>query len=377
MKDKKNWQIALLLVAVTFIVYLTFCQKEYIVLNYFLPLANSILHGKLDINCALPLNELVNSSGKCFVVYPPAPAISLIPFAIFFGDKISQTYPGIIFASLAVGFFYLYLAEVADKKTAILLSVFLAFGTNFFLTSLSGRSWYFAHVCSVLFLAISLLLAQKKQPFWAGLFLSFAGMSRIPVLLAVPAILYILKPKKMDWIKFLAPYAIIIGLYLIYNYFRFGSVFETGYSLIPGVLEEPWYSQGILSLSYIPRNLEVMFSAMPQFIGKFPFVVPSTYAMAIWLVSPALILSAFALKNRLSLVCFLTFWLVMIIDFMHGEVGFSQLGYRFSLDGILLLIIAMIPVVKSRFNLSYVLISLSVFINLFVVFEFTFGLFRP
>lgn len=374
---KKNHPVALLLSILTFVVYLIFCKKEFEVLNYFLPLANSLLHGKLDVNCALPLNELVNSAGKCYVVYPPMPAIALIPFALIFGNNISQVYPGIMFASAAVGIFYLFLRRLIDQPRAIALSLLLAFGTNFFLTSLIGRSWYFAHVLAVFFLACALLFAYDKKSFWAGLFLVFAGMSRLPVLLAFPALVYLIKPTKKDYIKFFTPYVAIIILYLIYNYLRFGSFTQTGYSLIPGVLDEPWYQQGILSLSYIPRNIVVMFTAMPDYSNKFPWFIPSTYAMALWLTTPATVLVAWCLKNKLSLVMFLTFFLVLSLDFLHGEVGFSQFGYRFSLDGILLLIIALIPALKVKPNLSYTLIGLSILINFYVVLEFALGYFKP
>ena len=377
MNMRKNWMMFLGIFSLSLVVYLIFCKKEFEVLNYFLPLANSILHGKIDISCALPLNELVNISGKCFVVYPPAPAIALIPFALIWGDKISQVYPGIIYASLAGGIFYLYLSHLTTKKHAAILSIFLMFGTNFFLTNLIGRSWYFAHVLSVFFLALALLFAVKKKAFWAGLFVALAGMSRLPILLAFPALLYLIKPTKKDYLKFFAPYIAVVVLFLVYNKVRFGSPFQTGYSLIPGVLDEPWYQQGIFSISYIPRNLQAMLLSFPVYTSSFPWLIPTTTSMALWLTSPALLLLGYTLKNKLSLVMMGTFVLVILTDLMHGAVGFSQFGYRFSLDGILLFITALIPVLKTRVNLTYSLIALSILINFYVVFEYALGFFRP
>ncbi|MCV4933129.1 hypothetical protein OFC23_32155, partial [Escherichia coli] len=47
---------------------------------------------------------------------------------------------------------------------------------------------------------------------------------------------------------------------LSYNYARFGSFLDFGYSRIPGVLAEPWYNHGIFSIYYIPRQIwEMLF----------------------------------------------------------------------------------------------------------------------
>ncbi len=374
---KRDTKIFITLLIFFLAVLAFFCKKEYENLDYFLPLANSILHGKFSVNCNLALNELVNIKNRCFVVYPPAPAIALLPFALLFGSKLSQVYPGIIYASLAGALFYLVLRRLTKEPEAIALSLFLMFGTNFFMISLIGRSWYFAHVTGIFFMVISVLFALKKKPYLAGIFLGLAGMSRLPMLFAFPAVLYLLKPTKKDYIKFFIPVSAVVLIFLAYNYYRFGSIFQTGYSLIPGVLDEAWYKQGIMSLSYIPRNLKAMFLQMPEYISVFPWFVPKTYAMALWLTSPALLLLVFGLKDKRSLVMMLSFALIIFTDLMHGAVGFSQFGYRFALDGMIFLIIAMIPALESQPILSLSLIFVSVVINFYAVLEYALGYFHP
>lgn len=374
---KKINKIFVALVILGLIVYGFFCKKPYEILDYFLPLSNSMLRGRLDVSCQLPLNELVNVSGRCFVVYPPAPSFALLPFAILFGTKLSQVYPSIIYASLAGGIFYLALRKLASEAEAFALAILLMFGTNFFMITLIGRSWYFAHVMAVFFMALSILFALYKRPTLAGLFIALGGMSRLPMFFAFPAILYLLKPAKKDYLKFFTPLVVLGVIFLLYNWVRFGSPTETGYSLIPGVLDESWYKQGIISLSYIPRNLNAMFLAMPEQIRQFPWFIPSTNAMALWLTTPALVLLLLGLRNKLTLVMVGSFILVIFTDLMHGAVGFSQFGYRFALDGILLLIIGLIPVVKKYPLLTYAMILLSVTINFYVVIEYYLGIFQP
>ena len=346
-------------------------------MHYFLPLANSFLHSKLYIEGYDNLNELVVNQSRSYVVYPPMPAVLLVPFALFFGVEISQVYPTIIFASLAGAFFFLFLLKLTKAKNAVILSALLLFGTNFFMTSLIGRSWYFAHICAVLFLAIALYFAESKKPVLAGLFYVFAGLSRLPVLLAFPALLFLLKPKIKDIYKFFTPVVVLLILYAEYNFIRFGSFTQTGYSLIPGVLDEPWFKEGIFSVSYILRNLEAIFLYFPKFINQFPFVSISPIGLALWIVTPALLLLVFVWKNRLSRVMILTSLLVLLPSLLHGSVGFSQFGYRFSLDAILLLITALIPIVETKPRLAYVLIAISVLINFYVVILYHLGYFQP
>lgn len=374
---KKNWTVAFFIFLLTLIVYFIFCKKTYEELHYFLPLANSILHGHIDVKCVVNLNELVNHGGKCFVVYPPAPALVLLPFTLLFGMKLSQVYPQILLSAGAGAIFYLFLTKLTKPKNALVLSLLLVFGTNFFMTSMIGRSWYFAHICAVSFLTFALYFARDKKPYLSGIFLVLAGLSRLPVFLAFPALLYLIQPKKSDYFKFLLPLICGALLFALYNFLRFESIFQTGYSLIPGVLDEPFFREGIFSIAYIPRNLEAIFISLPDFSRKFPFVVPNYASMSLFLTTPALILLFASFKNKLSRVMILTSLLVLIPSFLHGTIGFSQFGYRFSLDCILLLIVALIPALEKLPRFFYLLFVLSILINFYIVILFYFGIFSP
>jgi hypothetical protein len=93
-----------------------------------------------------------------------------------------------------------------------------------------------------------------------------AVLSRLQVVLAFPLILY------LNWNQFknikklfsfglgMAFFGIVYG---IYNYLRFGSFMETGYGLIPGVLSEPWFQNGLFNLKNIPNHLKIIFTAWP------------------------------------------------------------------------------------------------------------------
>jgi len=68
--------------------------------------------------------------------------------------------------------------------------------------------------------------------------------------------------------------AIFILLNAIYNYARFETPLDISYYLIPDILEEPWYQNGIFDISYIPRHLKVIFWGLPKLIDEFPFLLP-------------------------------------------------------------------------------------------------------
>jgi hypothetical protein len=231
---------------------------------------------------------------------------------------------------------------------------------------------------------VSLIFAANKKPFLAGLLFSGAFLSRLPVILLLPAVTYILSKdvKKQEWHKYVmwfgSPIVLMIIAFALYNLARFGSLTETGYSLIPGVLEESDYANGIFSLSYIPRNLKIMFTQMPSLFSSYPFFLPNLIGMAIWLTTPALLLLPFSRTKNLTVYLFAASCILAAVpSLMHGTSGFSQFGMRFSLDYIVLLIL-MLGYAFRRVKLPIVisLLIVSIIINLWaVIAHYQLGLF--
>src|SRR5258706_14448599 len=86
-----------------------------------------------------------------------------------------------------------------------------------------------------------------------------------------------------------------------YNLVRFGSPLDFGYGLImsrdgQSVLDEPWYTHGIMSPLYIPRGLFAMLGRQWDFVDDFPWLHPTwagqavTFTMPLlgWLIPPPL-----------------------------------------------------------------------------------------
>lgn len=78
---------------------------------------------------------------------------------------------------------------------------------------------------------------------------------------------------------------------MAYNFARYGTIFDVSYVLIPGVLEEPRYAQGIIYWScYLPINLHVLLFQQPILIERFPYFVPSTLVLSLFIATPAYLL---------------------------------------------------------------------------------------
>lgn len=379
----KKISVALIVFILSLIVYLLFCQKTHQNLDYFVPLAHSFLHGRLDVQPRPELNELVLSHGKYFVVYPPAPAVILLPLVAIWGLNFNQVWASVVLAAGAMALFYLLAREFTKKDTiALAVTALFGFGTNFFFTTLSGSSWYFAHICAVFFMVLGLFLAVRKHPLLAGVSFALMFLSRLPTFLALPVFVYLIisknkKNRSRATLEFLLPIIVAIIIFAFYNWARFGSFTQTGYSLIPGVLQEPWFQRGIFSFSYVPRQLQAIFWSFPQISTRLPFFLPSRYAMALWLTTPALILLIFVkLKDRITRWFLLSALLVAIPSLLHGTVGFTQFGYRFSLDFIVLLLVPLIFVFeKLNWRIWAIFVGLSIAINLWVAILFVLKIF--
>jgi len=136
----------------------------------------------------------------------------------------------------------------------ILGSLFVApIGDTYYGTfALYEGSWFTAQAASVVFAQITVIVMLRKKYYVAsyatGLALLFTGLLDIPISLVI-------RKKWRDLFSFsitLVPFAIF---YMAWNDYRFGSIWQTGYSLIPGFLLEQWYRGGIVNVAYLPKNL--------------------------------------------------------------------------------------------------------------------------
>lgn len=318
--------------------------------DYFVRLADAFLHGRLYLTEAPSwLNELVPGGGGWYVVYPPVPAVMLLPFVALFGPTFPQNVASCLYAGVTVGLAWLLFGRFAlDFRRRLVLTAVFGVGTVFWYVAEVGSAWYLGHVCAVMFSTAAVLLAlDRRWPVAVGLLLGLAAISRLPVALASVGVwLLILRvgwPIRIPADRSLAirqtvgfgiGMAIPVGLYFLYNIARWGTLLDRGYTLIPGVLEDPIYSEhGIFSIEYLPRHLYAIVFRSWNYVDDPPFLQPNWYGLGLFLTTPALLwLVRARIRDPRVFASVVATALVAIPIVTHGNVGLAQFGYRFSLD---------------------------------------------
>ena len=319
--------------------------------DYFVRLADAFLHGRIALDAAPSwLNELVpaaNGSGW-YVVYPPMPAVLLVPFVAAFGTGLAQQVPACLFGGLSVGLVWLVLGRFAltPRARALLTAVF-AFGTVFWYVTEVGSAWYISQTVAVLFATAALLPAlARRAPFVVGLLLGCATLARLPVGLTAP--FYLAMLLGLEWpprlpadrraaLRTVAGFALGLAIpmaaYALYNLARWGTIADLGYVRIPDIEADQFYQQGLLSLSYIPRNLYAIFLRSWNFVDSPPWLQPSWWGLAVPLTTPLIVwLGRIRPRDPRVAYAMIGAGLALIPIITHGNVGVTQFGYRFSLD---------------------------------------------
>jgi hypothetical protein len=317
------------------------------------PLAEAFLSGQLHLTEDRPWLELVpRPGGGQFVPLPPVPGLTLVPAAVVtgpgtpWGELDGNVYASIVGGlNVALAWWLLHGWDVALPPRRWLVVGFA--GTTHWWVAGMGGPHHYAQLCGVLFTLVALNLAVRARwPLAAGLCLGLAAGSRLPMGLALPVLLGLYgggwRPHR-SWIPILVGLAVPAIAVAWYNVARFASPFDFGYARIPSgedglVTDEPWFSEGLLSLTYIPRHLEVMLFALPEVVSQPPWLRPNLSGMSLLLTAPFLFL-AFLARGRHAGLLWIGVALVMAPNLLHGSWGFAQFGYRFILDAVPLLLL--------------------------------------
>lgn len=305
--------------------------------NYFEVTARSLIEsGSVFLPPASAyFNELIPTEQGEVMVGMPFP---LVPTLL--GIKVGLTEFEVtqVGVALSAMIMYLILRSLEMSRWRATLGTILYFvSTPLLFFFVNPGYWFSAQVWAVVGCEIALLSYFYKRYVWCGVGVGVALLSRlnVGVVAAVGFFLLIAQLKKDKLLSqyFLPLTAAGISV-LAWNYLRFGSIWQTGYSLIPGILSEPWYSHGIMNISYILPNL---WHYLTQYdIGRGLGIV---YAQPYLLLLPWLV----SRKNLwLVLIGLAQFALVMV----HGERGGYQLDFRYLTDGLWILF----PVVASKYS---------------------------
>lgn len=343
--------------------------------DYFTRLSSSFLAGRIYLTQNPPwLSELIPAGpNKYYVAYPPMPAIVSMPFVFVFGNKFEQQFLAHMIGAGIVALTMLISWSIKkNKKLLVWTGILTGFGNIMWFLSAGGSSWYLGQISAAFFLTFALYESlNKKRPFLIGILLGAAYLSRIHTIISFPVFLFLLHDKK--WLKNYILFGLgtlpFVFFDFVYNYLRFGVIWDKAYFILPGVLNElnkPWFIKGVTNPAYIPGGLAAAFWSFPIILNKAPFIEPSWSSLAIWITTPAFIFAFFSpLKERLTQFLWLAVVLIFGIVLMHGGTGWAQFGYRFAVDFYPFLILLTIKgVAKTGLKpIHWILLFVSIFVN--------------
>jgi hypothetical protein len=364
--------------------------------DYTSRIALAILQGDVGLRQPAPswLNEMVPANGRYYSVFPLGAVLSMMPVAALQKLKLVHDFPGRALAALiaALCVWFLFRLSVIGTKSLpkrILLSVLPIFGTWTWCNLGFGGAWQLALGLALLGQVAALyFILVEFRPLLAGACFALAIGNRTELTLCLPIFIYFLArqvaPEAKSWkavaqqsrersrvfIYFLIV-PVVLGLFTaLYNFARFHSIFDFGYSHIPNVLEEPWYRHGLFSLHAIPWNVHKMLFEGFRDAPNFPFISFYPFGCSIFLASPSLVL-IFREGGPHKVAAWIAIGLLTFALWAHGNPGGWQFSYRYAmvlLPWMFLLLLGNGPAKISAIEASLFVVSLT--INALATYQF-------
>lgn len=267
------------------------------------------------------------------------PAVLALPFRLLLKENFQQQFLAHILGTLTVILTMILSYRIKKNwKLSIWSGMLIGLGSIVWYLSATGSVWYLGQVASLFFLTAALAESfRKKRALLIGVFIGAAFLSRLHTILSLPLFIFLLGVNRKNVFKKLLLLGLGMAPFFLfnfyYNYIRFGTIFDKGYFLVPGILTEPWFSKGMLNIAYIPEHLRILFLSLPKILTHFPYIEPSWYGLSILITTPAFI---FALKpsfkENLIKMLWLSISLIFIIVALRGGTGWTQFGYRYAVD---------------------------------------------
>ena len=335
-------------------------------LDYTADIASALLRGDLGLREQPPewLNEMIPQGNRYYSAFPLGAVLSMIPVALLQKARLIHNFPAHFLASLIAGccvYFFFQLAkafgadysslEPSSLPRRILLALFPVFGTWTWCNLGFGGAWQIALGLALLGQTAALYFTLvRPSPLVAGTFFALAYGNRTELLIIAPLYLYFFWQRsdrtaalwsrstlKQELVKngpmvirFLSVPLCLAILTAAYNFARFHSIFDFGYTHIPEVREEPWYEHGLFSVQAIPWNIYTMLFQGFASVSYFPYIEPNGFGCSIFLASPFLCL-LFREGGKYKIVAWMAIAVLTLVLWCHGNPGSWQFSYRYAM----------------------------------------------
>ena len=335
-------------------------------LDYTTDIASALLRGDLGLREKPPewLNEMIPHGDRYYSAFPLGAVLSMIPIALLQKARLIHNFPGHVLASLIAGccvYFFFQLAkafganysslEPSSFGRRILLALFPVFGTWTWCNLGFGGAWQIALGLALLGQTAALYFTLvRPSPLVAGTFFALAYGNRTELLITAPLYLYFFWQRSDRtaalWsrsmlkqelgkngplaIRFLSVPVCLAILTAAYNFARFHSIFDFGYTHIPEVHEEPWYEHGLFSIQAVPWNIYTMLFQGFASLSYFPYIEPNGFGCSIFLASPFLCL-LFREGGKYKIAAWVAIAVLTLVLWCHGNPGSWQFSYRYAM----------------------------------------------
>src|ERR1700730_15340353 len=128
---------------------------------HFILQAQAWLHGHLDIG--VYTGDTIINNGKVYIIYPPLPALLMVPFVAILGNSFSDIWFTWAFAALNIMLLFRTLEVMRVRRITtrtplenLLLALTFGFGTIALWLCLGGRVWFTAQTISICGIMITL-----------------------------------------------------------------------------------------------------------------------------------------------------------------------------------------------------------------------------
>jgi hypothetical protein len=390
MKLSKSFLIPVLLLLISIVFgYFLLKNTGYENDKHFSLLANAFIKGDLFLDpINLPRGDYADFRARQYVFHGPMSAVLISPGVYIFG----KNFPQITLSLASLSMIYISIFFISKKITgrpndSMWLANFFVFGTTLYLTGLLNISAYIAQLVGTAFVVLAILeYFTKRRWLLIGILIAAAGLSRTTLYLtSIFFILEIIRLRskislKSSLVLFIIPVLISSLIWGGYNYRRFSDVFETGYKYNTTLQNWPLNSQlkyGLFNIKYFPTNIYSMLIRGPipilekgdNFILKYPYLKTDGWGMAIWITSPLLLYLIKLKKDKFTRSAIVAIIALSILPLTYFGIGFSQVGYRYSLDFMPFLFLILIPIFKNSLpKLAKFLIFFGILFNFYIIY---------
>ena len=309
------------------------------------------------------------SERRYFMSFPPMPAVLMAP-VIAMADRddvdlrdptklgINDVHFTVFFAALNVMLCFLLLEHLRrlgishrSRRDNTILTFLYGFATNVLWCSILGQVWFTALIVGATFTFLYLFAAiDTRHPLLAGLFLGCAMASRTPLAFSFVFFAWFLffpngRLRRGDWgemfkkgVLFSIP-ILAIGVWLMWmNQVRYANPFEFGHTYLAGGRRPSTLNYGLFNYHFLSKNLTAALTMLPRLQPYEPYVIISKHGMSLFVTSPFLVY-LFAYRSGWRSIDRKWFWALVVSvlavavpGLFYQNTGWTQFGFRFSLD---------------------------------------------